>query len=176
VTTRLADGLPAPAGTPPYRISFVCLGNICRSPMAAVILTDLVDAAGLSAKVSVSSSGTGGWHVGEPMDPRAASALLAEGYDPSSHRARQVGPDWADQDVVLVMDAQNLRDLTDGAGESERVRMFRSFDPLVPADSPLEERGVPDPYYGGEEGFAEVVAMVERTCRRLLTNLETLPL
>ena len=164
--------LPAPRGTP-YRIAFVCLGNICRSPMAEVILTDLVDAAGLAAKVSVSSCGTGGWHVGDPMDARAATALLAEGYDPSLHRAQQFDPSWLEQDLVLAMDQQNLRDV---GGEREHVRMFRSFDPLVPHDAAPEERDVPDPYYGGEEGFAAVVAMVERTCRQLLSRLEALGL
>jgi protein-tyrosine phosphatase len=156
-----AGALPAPSGTP-YRIAFVCLGNICRSPMADVILTSLVDAAGLASKVSVSSCGTGGWHVGEPMDPRAATALLAEGYDPSLHRAQQFGPDWLEQDLVLAMDTQNLHDITGGAGGSVHVRMFRSFDPRVGPDATPEEQDVPDPYYGGEEGFAAVVGMVER--------------
>ncbi len=170
--------LPAPRGTP-YRIGFVCLGNICRSPMADVILTELVDAGGLTSKVEVSSCGTGDWHLGQPMDPRAATALLAEGYDPSAHRAQQFGPDWLEQDLLLTMDAQNLHDVTGGAGESERVRMFRSFDPLLPdptGASDETDRDVPDPYYGGDDGFAEVVAIVERTCRRLLQELEALAL
>jgi protein-tyrosine phosphatase len=167
--------LPAPTGTP-YRIAFVCLGNICRSPMADVILTELVDSAGLAAKVAVSSCGTGDWHVGQPMDPRAATALLAEGYDPSLHRARQFDSGVLEQDLVLAMDAHNLRDISGGSGESEHVRLFRSFDPLVPSDAGPDERDVPDPYYGGEAGFAAVVGMVERTCRQLLTRLETLSL
>jgi protein-tyrosine phosphatase len=178
VSRPAAATIPAPSGTP-YRIAFVCLGNICRSPMADVILTELVDSAGLTAKVTVSSCGTGGWHVGEPMDLRAATALLAEGYDPSSHRAQQFAPAWLEQDLVLAMDAQNLqdilRDTARGRG-SEHVRLFRSFDPLVTADAAPEERDVPDPYYGGEEGFAAVISMVERTCRQLLTQLETLDL
>ncbi len=167
--------LPAPTGTP-YRIGFVCLGNICRSPMADVILTDLVDLAGLAGKVSVSSCGTGTWHLGEPMDPRAAAALLAEGHDPSGHLAQKFTPDWLDKDLVLAMDAKNLVDITEGAGESERVRMFRSFDPVLPDGAAGEDLDVPDPFYGGDEGFAEVVAIVERTCNRLLTELETLDL
>jgi protein-tyrosine phosphatase len=178
VSGSAATAIPAPGGAP-YRIGFVCLGNICRSPMAEVILTELVDSAGLSAKVTVTSCGTGGWHVGEPMDLRAATALLAEGYDPSLHRAQQLTPSWLEQDLVLAMDAQNLHDVldvVDGAGESEHVRLFRSFDPLVPDDAAPEDRDVPDPYYGGEEGFAAVVGMVERTCRALLTRLETLDL
>ncbi len=157
--------------------------------MADVILTELVDAGGLATKVEVSSCGTGDWHLGQPMDPRAATALLAEGYDPSAHRAQQFEPGWLEQDLLLTMDAQNLHDVlraasslgssgaVNGRGESERVRLFRSFDPLLSEDvSDPVERDVPDPYYGGEEGFAEVVAIVERTCRRLLTDLEALGL
>ena len=169
------SALPPATGTP-YRIAFVCLGNICRSPMADVILTELVDLAGLADKVSVASCGTGDWHLGHPIDPRAAAALVVEGYDPSAHRAQQFDPSWLDHDLLLAMDAQNLADVTGGAGESERVRMFRSFDPLVPDDASGADLDVPDPYYGGDEGFADVVAIVERTCRRLLTELEALHL
>jgi protein-tyrosine phosphatase len=190
VTASAPAGLPAPRGTP-YRIGFVCLGNICRSPMADVILTELVDLGGLTGKVEVTSCGTGDWHVGHPMDPRAATALLAEGYDPSAHRAQQFDPSWLEQDLLLAMDAQNLNDVlrdasslgssgtVSGAGESERVRLFRSFDPLLPdptdSTGPVD-RDVPDPYYGGDDGFAEVVSIVERTCRRLLQDLEALEL
>jgi protein-tyrosine phosphatase len=166
--------LPAPTGTP-YRIAFVCLGNICRSPMADVILTQLVDEAGLSSKVEVTSSGTGTWHLGEPMDPRAAAQLLSEGYDASYHRAQKFEADWLEKDLVLAMDAKNLAEITDGRGVSERVRMFRSFDPMVESDNP-EDLDVPDPFYGGDEGFEDVIHIVERTCRRLLTELEALDL
>jgi protein-tyrosine phosphatase len=158
--------------------------------MADVILTELVDLAGLTTKVEVSSCGTGDWHVGQPMDPRAATALLAEGYDPSAHRAQQFDASWLEQDLLLVMDAQNLHDVlreasslgssgtVEGVGESERVRLFRSFDPLLPdpTSTDVVDRDVPDPYYGGDDGFAEVVAIVERTCRRLLQDLEALEL
>ena len=163
--------LPAPTGTP-YRIAFVCLGNICRSPMADVVMSALVDDAGLAGKVEVSSSGTGTWHLGEPMDPRAAAQLLGEGYDASAHRAKKFDPSWLEQDLVLAMDAANLADITEGQGAGDRVRMFRSFDPL--ADT--AELDVPDPFYGGDEGFVEVLAMVERTCRSILTGLEALDL
>ena len=159
--------LPAPQGTP-YRIGFVCLGNICRSPMADVILSELVDSAGLARKVEVTSCGTGGWHVGQPMDPRAAAQLLASGYDASAHRARQLSPDWLDRDLLLAMDAQNLADVRAAGATEDRARLFRTFDPLATGD----DLDVPDPYYGGEDGFADVIAMVERTCRALLTELE----
>lgn len=167
--------LPAPTGSP-YRIAFVCLGNICRSPMADVVLSALVDDAGLARKVEVLSCGTGGWHVGKPMDPRAATQLLAEGYDASAHRARQFDPTWLDHDLVLAMDAQNLADITKGHGPGERVRMFRSFDPLLGSDADPADLDVPDPFYGGDEGFVEVIAIVERTCRQLLTGLQSLDL
>ena len=110
------------------------------------------------------------------MDPRAATALLAEGYDPSGHRAQQFDDTWRSRDLLLAMDAQNLRDISDGAGPSDRVRLFRSFDPLVPAEARPEDLDVPDPYYGGDEGFAEAIAIVERTCRQLLTGLQALDL
>ncbi len=167
--------LPAPTGSP-YRIGFVCLGNICRSPMADVILSSLVNKAGLARKVSVASSGTGAWHVGEPMDPRAAVQLLAEGYDASAHRAQTFDPSWLEMDLVLAMDAKNLAEITDGRGADDRVRMFRSFDPLAPSDPNPGDLDVPDPWFGGDEGFTEVLAIVERTCRRLLTELEALGL
>ena len=167
--------LPAPTGTP-YRVGFVCLGNICRSPTADVVLRQLLDEAGLAARIEVTSCGTGDWHLGDPMDPRAASALVAGGYDPSGHRAQQFDASWLERDLLLAMDARNLADITGGVGVSDRVRMFRSFDPLVPAGVSEADLDVPDPWTGGEEGFAEVLGIVERTCRRLLTELERLPL
>jgi protein-tyrosine phosphatase len=162
--------LPAPTGTP-YRIGLVCLGNICRSPMADVVLTELVDRAGLSSAVEVSSSGTGGWHVGDPMDSRAAATLMAEDYDPSRHRAQQFDSGWFDRDLILVMDADNLADVRaqlPGPDDAlDKVRMFRDFDPVGVGD-------VPDPYFGGEDGFAEVLRMVERTSIAIVTQLARL--
>ncbi len=163
--------LPAPSGTP-YRIAFVCLGNICRSPMAEVVMSDLVDGAGLATKVAVTSCGTGDWHMGDPIDPRAAAELQAAGYDSSAHRAKRFDATWLDKDLVLATDTKNLDDITEGRGPGERVRMFRSFDPLAGPD----DLDVPDPFYGADDGFAEVIAMVERTCRRILTELEALDL
>ena len=97
----------------PYRVALVCLGNICRSPMAAVVLADHVARAGLSDEVEVVSAGTGPWHVGQPMDDRAAATLGAAGYDASRHRAQQIDAGWFDTcDLVLVMDEQNLHDVT----------------------------------------------------------------
>ncbi|GAA4373717.1 low molecular weight protein-tyrosine-phosphatase [Nocardioides caricicola] len=155
--------LPAARRPGTYRVAVVCLGNICRSPMADVVLQERIADAGLDDRVSVSSSGTGGWHVGNPMDPRAAATLTAAGYDATRHRAQQ----WAgndDADLVLAMDAQNLADI---GGANDRVMAFRAFDPLEPGGD------VPDPYYGGDSGFEEVLAMVERTARSLVAALES---
>jgi low molecular weight protein-tyrosine phosphatase len=144
-----------------YRVALVCLGNICRSPMAHVVLEERLAEAGLDDRVEVTSSGTGGWHVGDPMDRRAAATLTAAGYDASRHRARQ----WAgnDADLVLAMDSVNLADI---GGRTDRVMLFRDFDPVVPGGD------VPDPYYGGDSGFEEVLAMVERTAAALVAALE----
>ena len=154
---------PAPAPRTPgrYAVALVCLGNICRSPMAHVVLEDRLESSGLADRVRVTSGGTGGWHVGGAMDPRAAATLTTAGYDPTRHRARQYDVGWAaEHDLVLAMDAQNLSDLralSPGLHDEGRLRLFRTFDPEEPGGE------VPDPYYGGDEGFEEVLAMVERT-------------
>ena len=103
-----------------YRIAIVCLGNICRSPMAHVVLTDHLDRAGLSGQVAVDSAGTGGWHVGGRMDSRAAATLTAQGYDASRHRAAQFTSAQAeDHDLVLAMDAANFAELRElGVGQA----------------------------------------------------------
>ncbi|MCR1784712.1 low molecular weight phosphotyrosine protein phosphatase [Nocardioides carbamazepini] len=150
---------PPPRTPGQYRIALVCLGNICRSPMADVVLAARVADAGVDDRVTVVSAGTGDWHAGDPMDRRAAALLTSEGYDASRHRAQQVPASWLDeQDLVLAMDHDNLRDLRDlGEADPARVRLFRDFDP----DHPGGE--VPDPYYGGDDGFRTVLTMVERT-------------
>ena len=93
----------------PVRVCFVCSGNICRSPTAEVVLRAEIDRAGLSGKVEVDSAGTGDWHLGGPMDPRARAELSRRGYDGSGHRARQFKPSWLERyDLVAAMDAGNL--------------------------------------------------------------------
>ena len=130
--------------------------------MADVVLSERIAEAGLDDRVTVSSSGTGDWHVGNPMDRRAAATLTAAGYDATRHRAQQWdGND--DADLVLAMDAQNLADI---GGETDRVMPFRAFDPAEPGGD------VPDPYYGGDSGFEEVLAMVERTADALVAALK----
>jgi protein-tyrosine phosphatase len=155
--------LPPPRTPGRYSIALVCLGNICRSPTAHVVLEERLAAAGLDDRVSVRSSGTGDWHVGRPMDTRAAATLERAGYDPSRHRAQQYDDAWAAEvDLVLAMDHDNLADL---GGRTDRVAMFRDFDPLGVGED------VPDPYYGGADGFREVLAMVERTSDALVSLL-----
>jgi protein-tyrosine phosphatase len=153
-----------------YRVGVVCLGNICRSPMAQVVLSDRVARAGLDGVVEVVSSGTGDWHLGNPMDRRAATVLTAHGYDASLHRAQQFDVAWFDDcDLILTMDAGNFANVT-ARGSAERVRMFRDFDPRAHGER-SGGRDVPDPYYGGEDGFDTVLAMVERTADTLVTAL-----
>ena len=131
--------------------------------MADVVLSARVEEAGLADRVGIASSGTGDWHVGHPMDHRAAATLRSAGYDPSRHRAQQFGEHWHDDfDLVLAMDAQNLADI---GGADERVRLFRDFDPEEPGGE------VPDPYYGGDAGFEEVLTMVERTAATIVAQL-----
>jgi protein-tyrosine phosphatase len=155
----------------------VCLGNICRSPVAATVLAAKVDRAGMSTQVLTRSSGTGDWHLGGPMDPRAAASLTAAGYDPSSHRAAQFDRSWfAEYDAILAMDASNYRDIAGLAPDDEsrdRVRMFREFDPERDPDDPYGLE-VPDPYSGSPEDYRHVLDIVERTTDQLLLELKRL--
>lgn len=157
-----------------YRVALVCLGNICRSPMAHVVLEDRLRKAGLDDQVEVVSSGTGGWHEGEPMDRRAAAVLSSAGYDPTRHVARTFNTDWyAENDLLLAMDHSNRADMSDQSPTVEaqvRVRMFREFDPEASED----DDEVPDPWYGGDAGFAAVLTMIERTADHLIEQLPDL--
>ena len=154
--------LPPPREPGRYRVALVCLGNICRSPMAHVVLEAQLAEAGLDDVVEVFSAGTADYHVGKGMDPRSAQTLTDAGYDATRHRAQQFSHDWHDEvDLILVMDRANHADVTAGA-DRERVRLFRDFDPELPGGE------VPDPYYGGDDGFREVLDMVERTSAHLV--------
>ena len=136
----------------------VCMGNICRSPIAAAVLQDRVDRAALP--VSVSSAGTGGWHVGGAADHRSVAALESAGYS-IRHSARQFQSDWFEShDLIVAMDAQNRDDLL-ALRPTATVHLLRTWDPDGGGD-------VPDPYYGARGDFDAVVAMVERSCARLV--------
>lgn len=153
------------SGTP--TVLTVCLGNICRSPTAAAAIDEAADAAGVP--VTVTSAGTGSWHIGKPPDRRMRAAAADEGLELTG-RAQQVDAAMlAEADLVLVMDAHNLaavQRLANEAGVDTPIRMFREFDPDAGDD--LE---VPDPYYGGRDGFVEVVAICRRTASEVVAHL-----
>jgi protein-tyrosine phosphatase len=145
-----------------YRINCVCLGNICRSPMAETVLRNCLWKASLADAVSVASSGTSRYHLGEDMDTRARATLTQAGYTPADHSGSQASVEaLSDSDLVLAMDSANHAEITALANRAElrvdHVRLFRSFDPTAPA-----EANVPDPYYGQDDGFAEVLGILER--------------
>jgi protein-tyrosine phosphatase len=145
----------------------VCLGNICRSPTAEAALREAAEEAGV--EVTVRSAGTGDWHVGKPPDERMREAAAEQGLHLSGTADRVTPDDLAEADLVLAMDRANLADLEDLAGRvalDAPLRLFREFDPE--ADGDLD---VPDPYYGGPDGFVEVVRMVRRTAPRIIDHL-----
>jgi low molecular weight protein-tyrosine phosphatase len=172
MTHHAGPPLPPPRTTDgPYRICCVCLGNICRSPMAEVVLRAQLDQAGLAAKVVVDSAGTGDWHIGDTMNGRARDQLARAGYDGQAHRARQIDSWWLPQrDLILAMDETNLRDLRAlaSAADAGRIRLFGEI-----AD--LGVRNVPDPYYGTADDFAAVLALLETGMANLVTELKQMP-
>jgi protein-tyrosine phosphatase len=160
----------------PYRVCFVCSGNICRSPMAEVVFRRLVDQAGLGDQVVADSAGTGDWHAGDEADPRAVRALAEAGYDGGGHAARRFEAGWfAERDLVVALDAGHLRTLNSwarAAGASTEIRLLRSFDPDL-AGAPVGDADldVPDPYYEGRNAFARVLEQIERACHGLLDHV-----
>ncbi len=152
------------------RIMFVCQGNICRSPLAEAVFNHLLTRRNLTGRYRVDSTGVSAYHQGENADPRMRQ--VAAGHDVVvSHRARTIGRDDLDHnDIILAMDRSNYDILQRNAQTPEqrgRIVMFRSFDPG--AHGQLD---VPDPWYGGIDGFETVFTIVERTCRALLDHLE----
>ena len=154
-----------PDTQPQYRIAVVCLGNICRSPIAEKVLTAQLAQSGLAHRVEVESAGTAGWHAGESADRRAEVALQKAGLE-YAHTAQQFTPtDFERFDLVLGMDYDNVRDLRGMAPDAllaGNVRIFRSFDPALmhlPEDDPALE--TPDPYYGTQSDFDAVLTMLE---------------
>jgi len=150
------------------RVLFVCLGNICRSPTAEGVFRKLVVERGLGDRIEIDSAGTGAWHVGHPPDSRAQAEARRRGMDLSGLRARQVRrEDFERFDLILAMDRENLEDLLAICPPQHRdkVRLFTSFGP------PGCPEEVPDPYYGGPEGFRKVFDLVETCGRALLEYL-----
>ncbi|MEJ2515256.1 MAG: low molecular weight phosphotyrosine protein phosphatase [Gammaproteobacteria bacterium] len=147
------------------RILFVCMGNICRSPTAEGVFRKLVTDAGLQDRIHVESAGTHGYHVGAPPDRRAASAARARGFDLSGIEARRVSPDDFDQfDLIVALDSDNYGHLSGMAPRDARAEIRRLMD----FASEGSGRDVPDPYYGGLNGFELVLDMVEDACAGLL--------
>jgi protein-tyrosine phosphatase len=161
-----------------YRVGLVCLGNICRSPMAEVVLRDEVDRAGLAGRVEVDSAGTGDWHVGEAMDAGAREELSRRGYDGAGHRARQFEPSWFRRyDLVAAMDEANLRRLqsmASGQEERGRVVLFGRFDPDRAGRLDGRDLSVPDPYGEGADQFALVFELIRGAARGLVRQLAML--
>lgn len=149
-------------------VLFVCLGNICRSPTAHGVFRQMVQDRGLETQIHIDSAGTGGWHVGSEPDNRAQAAARRRGYELSDLRARQVSlSDFERFDYVLAMDKDNLRDLQRQAPAvyHEKIRLFLSYRD----DGSIAE--VPDPYYGGEQGFNHVLDLVEEASAALLDTI-----
>ena len=154
---------------PKVAVSFVCMGNICRSPTAEAVMRHLVREAGLEATITIDSAGTGDWHVGQERDRRSRTVAMRRGM-PITGPARQfVRSDFDRFDLVLALDEENVRDLRKLAPNDEaraRIRLLREFDASV---APGAE--VPDPYYGGPEGFDQVFDICLAACRGLLDHL-----
>jgi low molecular weight protein-tyrosine phosphatase len=155
--------------SPRTSVLFVCLGNVCRSPLAEGVFQHLVAEAGLSGRFEIDSAGTGAWHVGERPDGRAEMVANQHGVELDS-RARQVTEDDLRHfDYVVAMDRENVRSLermADAIGSEPEIRLLRDFDHEGEGDE------VPDPYYGGASGFETVYEMVHRCCQTLLERLQ----
>ncbi|OBH00166.1 protein tyrosine phosphatase [Mycobacterium sp. E136] len=137
-------------------VTFVCSGNICRSPMAEKMFAHQISERGLGHVVRVTSAGTGGWHAGEPADRRATHVLREHGY-PTAHRAAQVNEDHMSADLVIALGRNHVRMLNDLGVPADRIRMLRSFDPRSGAHA----LDVEDPYYGDHADFEDVFAVIE---------------
>ncbi len=152
----------------PTSVLLVCMGNICRSPTAEGVFRQLAREASAQDSLRIDSAGTHDYHVGKPPDPRAQEAALRRGYDLSELRARQVDiRDFREFDYILAMDRANLADLLGRcpAEHRHKVRLYLSFSERY------ADQEVPDPYYGGRQGFERVLDMVEDAARGLLREV-----
>ncbi|WP_013322238.1 low molecular weight protein-tyrosine-phosphatase [Gloeothece verrucosa] len=153
----------------PYKLLFVCLGNICRSPSAENIMNHLIEQAGLSEKILCDSAGTSNYHIGEPPDRRMNAAASGRGI-PLKGKARQFQPsDFENFDLILAMDRENYRDIRrlDPSGQyQDKVRLICEFA------THYSIKEVPDPYYGGPEGFNQVIDLLLDACSGLLEEVK----
>jgi protein-tyrosine phosphatase len=159
-----------PAESRRTSVLFVCLGNICRSPLAEGVFRHLVEEAGVGERFEIESAGTGAWHVGERPDARAQMVATQHGVRLESLARQVTEEDMLRFDHIVAMDHENLRALQRmaiAAGSEAEVRLLREYDTEADGDE------VPDPYYGGASGFEVVYAMVHRACQGLLERLDT---
>ena len=155
------------SATPPIRVLFVCMGNICRSPTAHGVFAALVDAQGLGDRIEVDSAGTHGYHVGAPPDPRSQQTARARGVDLAGLRARRFeAVDFVDFDYLLAMDRGNLADMLALRPDDARARIHLMLD-FAPD---FDHDEVPDPYYG-DTGFERVYDMIDAASRGLLAHI-----
>ncbi|MFL6114346.1 MAG: low molecular weight protein-tyrosine-phosphatase [Catenulispora sp.] len=156
-----------PAARRPYRVTFVCTGNICRSPMAEHVLRKHVADEGLPAVID--SSGTGGWHIGHPADHRTVRTLRRHGFT-DEHVARKFQRGWFDEyDLIIALDATHLRELRALARDDRdraKIRLLRSFDPAAGSDL-----DVPDPYYEDDDAFEHVLELIERAAPGIVEEI-----
>lgn len=155
--------------TPPIRVLFVCLGNICRSPLAHGVFADVVAQRGLSDVIGVDSAGTGAWHVGNQPDPRSIAVAAQHGIDLTDQRARKVAlDDFTRFDLIIGMDESNIRDLNDLAPAKSTARIERYLPYALGVHQDID-----DPYYGGDEGFETAYQLIRSASEALVAKLET---
>lgn len=158
--------------TKPYRITAVCTGNICRSPMAEFVLANAAKDAGLD--VEVDSAGTTSWEAGNPMDSRAVDTLRRHGIAATAHSARHFKTDWfAERDLILALDTDHFDALVALAPSPEaaaKVHMLRSFDPAM-ADADIQEQGIYDPWFGDDKDFEVSLALISAAVPGILAHV-----
>lgn len=152
------------------KLLFICLGNICRSPAAEGIMRQMVEERALSNDIIVDSAGIGSWHVGEMPDPRMRKHAARRGYDLSPLRARQFrSDDFQKFDYIIVMDEENYHDVMERGGVyADARKVLRMKDYFIRYKG---QQSVPDPYYGGAEGFERALDLIEDGCEGLLKDL-----